>query len=77
MILSKKVLNANYLWGDCEMWGDCEYIAKPASMCKTESLSREYFELENAWESGLGDDEAIEKRMEEIRKELSKRGDAK
>ena len=75
-MLSDITIKGNYL--EAGPWEKYTRVPKPASICDTESLFREYRELANAWEDGIGDEEAIEKRMKEIYRELSKReGDAK
>lgn len=70
-ILSDITIKGNYL--EAGPWEKYTQVPKPASVCETENLNREYRELANAWEDGVGDDEAIERRMKEIWKELSKR----
>ena len=67
-MISEKTYKENYWRSD--LVGDIKYIAKPAKVCKTENLVREYFELESMWENGIGDEEVIEKRMNEIDKEM-------
>ena len=70
-ILSDITIKGNYL--EADPWEKYTRVPKPAPVCETENLIREYRELANAWEDGVGDDEAIEKRMKEIRDELFRR----
>ena len=71
-MLSAATYRANYWRG--EDWDNPRYEAKPVRFCDTAPLIREYRELSEMWESGAGDDEAIEKRMADIERELKKRG---
>ena len=71
-MISEKVYKENYRVSD--PLSDVVYTERPVRECKTGNLVREYFELNDMWEMGVGDDEAIEKRMVEIDKELSLRG---
>jgi hypothetical protein len=70
-ILSDITIKGNYL--EAGPWEKYTRVPKPASACDTANLFGEYHELSDAWEDGIGDEEAIEKRMKEIWKELSKR----
>jgi len=67
-MISEQTYKANYWMSD--MIGDTVYMARPAKLCDTKDLVREYFELEAMFEDGVGDSEKIEKRMEEINKEM-------
>ena len=69
--LSEKTISENYI--EAEPWEEHRIAAKPVRMCSTDGLFREYRELEDAWEGGEGDEEALEKRMKEIYRELSRR----
>ena len=71
-MLSEATYKANYWHG--EDWGNPRCIAMSARLCKTAPLLREYRELDRMWEDGEGDEQAIEWRMSEIRRELRRRG---
>lgn len=68
-MLSAETYAANY-WHD-DFDGRYYYHARSTNVCKTDALIREYHELDTM---DCGDEEAIYRRMNAIRKELKRRG---
>lgn len=73
-MLSETTLKSNYYPSEYWECTNFRWIAKDVSLCDTAHLIRECRELNVMWESGIGDDDAIERRMMRIKKELKKRG---
>ena len=76
-MLSEITLKENYLEDNGEEYWEYtgyRYWAKPVRYCDTAPLIREFRELKEMWENDIGDEDELEHRMMQIKKELKNRG---
>ena len=70
-MISEQTYRANYFPDD--FYDAVKWIAKPVRICESSALLREFRELEDLLDSGVGDSDKIEDRMHDIWRELLRR----